>query len=238
MKYKSLIILLAFVIFAFVIGVKAQPIQPTQSLQLKTFKINKTLADCGYGPSAANCIKSNPKTCIGLRESGVLAAYQAPQADGILHVWYQDEHALSLGSGTVSPMNQNPGHVVNPNTGNPNGVDPQGRPLRPGLFITDITDNSKDKSGDWEWGGKLHEVHEIFGSWKSLNARNPKPNGRNLGPGSLNPPANVIDRYTSEVRWDMNKLSLKKGRTYRLEFMVHDGDFGGDSGEKCAIINY
>jgi hypothetical protein len=197
------------------------------------------LPECKYGPGEANCIATIPRTCISWKESGVLAAFLAPSNDSILRAWYQDEHALTLGVGIVSPITKSPDFVLNPNTGNPDGVDLAGRPSRPALFITDITNNPSDRSGDWEYGGISYNPTAIYGTWKALNANNPVSNGRNLGPGSTDPPASVLDKYVSEIQWDLSKYNLVHGRVYRLEFMVHDGDGGGgDAGEKCATINY
>jgi len=49
--------------------------------------------------------------------------------------------------------------------------------------------------------------------------------------------------YGAEVRWNVDDLitnnTLQKGHSYRLEFMIHDGDqnkTGGDSGENCVNI--
>ena len=161
-------------------------------------------------------------------------------------MWYQDEHALTLGAGNVSAMAQSPDHVVNPNTGDQTAVDAAGRPVRPALFITDITADPSSTSGDWEYGGVSYNPSEIFGSWKPLDTTttqrgtsttDPTSNGRNLGAGSVAPPASVLDKFVSEIRWDLSKLNLSPGHIYRLEFMVHDGDRqGGDAGEKCATI--
>lgn len=205
-----------------------------------------TLVACGYGQGAPDCNPANPKTCLEWNESKTLAASQNPGPDGILRAWYTDEHDLSLGTGTVSPLNTVPDHVVNPNTGDPTGTDPSGRPIRPALFITDITTNPADKSGDWENAGKLYEVSEIFGTWKALNQADSKPNGTNVGPGTIPVPSTFSpDEFVSEIRWNLlePQFGLAKGHTYRLEFMLHDGDQsnggaggGGDAGEKCASI--
>ena len=198
------------------------------------------IIDCNYGSGQANCIPSIPRTCAEWVESGVLAAFEPPVGDTILHVWYQDEWALTLGSGNVSPLTQSPDHIINPNTGDPGVVDSAGRPFSPAIFITDITNSPDNKSGDWEYGGLPKGPTEIFGTWQPLGVQldKSKQNGRNLGPGSVAPPASVVAQFVSEIRWDLSKFNLVSGHTYRLEFMVHDGDREGDSGEKCAIINY
>ena len=45
--------------------------------------------------------------------------------------------------------------------------------------------------------------------------------------------------YGNEVVWRLDSLNLMPGHTYRLQFMVHDGDqnkVGGDCGEACTTI--
>src|SRR5258707_3721251 len=67
----------------------------------------------------------------------------------------------------------------------------------------------------------------------------PAKNDWNLG-ASDPVPAGLVDQgYGAEVRWDVAKLGLLPGHTYRLYFMVHDGDqnkAGGDSGQGCAYV--
>jgi len=71
-----------------------------------------------------------------------------------------------------------------------------------------------------------------------------------LGPGSDSPPATVSNLgYLTEVRWNVTDLkvsgganvgqSLQSGHSYRVQFMVHDGDqnkTGGDVGEACLNV--
>jgi hypothetical protein len=65
-------------------------------------------------------------------------------------------------------------------------------------------------------------------------------NNWNLGPGSDPVPAGLTNQgYGCEIRWDVSQLGLQSGHTYRLYFMVHDGDqnkAGGDAGQGCAIL--
>ena len=68
----------------------------------------------------------------------------------------------------------------------------------------------------------------------------PAKNNWNLGPGSDPVPAGLANEgYGAEVRWDISKLGLLSGHTYRLYFMVHDGDqnkSGGDAGQACGTV--
>ena len=135
-------------------------------------------------------VSSNLRTSVAFNESEVLRAF-SPNVVGpgdTLKVWYNDEHALTLGirrvvvktsSGTimtdypVSPLTAVPGSVTNPQVGttaltdDQAGTDPVGRPIWPALFITDITDDPNSKTGDWQFGGTPIPPHAVFGTWKS-----------------------------------------------------------------------
>src|SRR5262249_29538503 len=107
----------------------------------------------------------------------------------------------------------------------------------------------------------------VCGTWKSetksgstfMVAGDPPPNVPNttptLGPGSdLFPPLPApcvgdpsqtcsIERYATETRWNVASLTaagvLQPGHSYRLQFIVHDGDqnkAGGDVGEGCVNV--
>ena len=136
-----------------------------------------------------------------------------------------------------------------------------GRPLWPVIFITDLTVNgASSRRGDWQQGGKGIPPTGVCGMWKGAvktidKTRNPPlvtittdvdpvKNNWSLGSGSHTPAggfASLINGgYGAEVSWDVNSLGLIAGHTYRLVFMVHDGDqnkTGGDVGETCTTIH-
>ncbi len=212
-------------------------------------------------------------------ENEVLRAFGVDNQN--IKLWYNDEHALLLGanqitvktgSGTsttlypLSTMPSNPGGVVNPLTGSNSltgdqaAVDPQGRPLWPSLFITDITGNPSNRAGDWQFGGTPVNPNAVFGVWKAASifldktrtpnvrtvnpAADPASNNWNLDGGDPAPPGLVNQGFGAEVRWDVNALigsgKFLPGHSYRLQLMVHDGDqnkVGGDVGEACASIS-
>ena len=143
------------------------------------------ITDCGY-PYAS----SNPLTSTVFNESEVLAAIQPSGSwpNGIVSVFYNDEHALTLGvrsvvvksaSGmtttdyTVSPLAASPSSVTNPQTGtnlltgDQSGLDASLRPMWPALFVTEITTNSNSKAGDWQQGGRPISPNAVFGTWKA-----------------------------------------------------------------------
>ncbi len=202
-----------------------------------------------------------------------------------IKLWYTDEHAMTLGVRQVSVKKASGTTVTNypitPYTGTlNNGVcvsnplfgttiasgaqsgndvalpDGNGRPLRPVLYVTDLTVNgATSRAGDWQQGGIGHNPTSICGSWKGAttlvdSTRNPvtydvvpdadpPKNHWNIGGGEA-PPAGVADDgYGTLVSWDVAQLGLIPGHTYRILVMVHDGDqnkTGGDAGELCTTL--
>ena len=66
-----------------------------------------------------------------------------------------------------------------------------------------------------------------------------------MGPGADVPPVGMVNEgYGTEARWNVNGqtcngVAFTPGRTYRLQFMVHDGDqnkSGGDVGQACMTV--
>ncbi len=133
------------------------------------------------------------------------------------------------------------------------------RPMFPALFITDLTTNPNSRAGDWQSGGTPLPPHAVFGTWKGavrtvdltksqplttvIPDVNPAKNSWNLGSGDPAPAGLTNQGYSAEVRWNVDDLvaagRMIKGHTYRLQFMVHDGDqsnTGGDSGEGCVTV--
>jgi hypothetical protein len=88
-----------------------------------------------------------------------------------IQAFFNDEHAMGLGcaknANPVSAMPANPGTVYYPQTGDPTCVDQNGRPIRPALYITDITADSNCTAGDQQQGGQPYDPVAIFGAWKS-----------------------------------------------------------------------
>jgi len=143
------------------------------------------ITDCGY-PYAS----SNPLTSTVFNESEVLAAIQPSGSwpNGVVSVFYNDEHALTMGvrsvvvksaSGMtttdypVSPLAASPSAVTNPQTGtnilvgDQSGLDASLRPMWPVMFITDISADPTSKAGDWQQGGRPISPNGVFGTWKA-----------------------------------------------------------------------
>jgi hypothetical protein len=182
----------------------------------------------------------------------------------VVSVFYSDEHALPLGCATsafpVSPLSANPDAVSFPQTGDPACVDSFGRPLRPVLYVTDITADPTCTSGDEQKGGHPYDPVAVFGTWKSAmegtgnqgtpNQADPTANGWSLGTSADAVPASVMScnqggggprgggrgaSFGTELRFEVGLVS---GHSYRLQTIIHDGDQtrGGDSGEGCAVF--
>jgi len=213
---------------------------------------------CGYVSSKFN---ENVLVCA-------INALGGGAAPAEIRAFYDDEHALALGCATnsypVSALPNSPGAVYYPQTGDPQCTDTSGRPLRPSLFITDITNDPNCKAGDQQSGGKAFDPVAVFGTWKSATMdtttfygtpqkSDPSPiNYWNLGTGA-DPATDAINAchctqsgdncgsgrtgrgFGAEVRYESGLIS---GHSYRLQVMMHDGDQtqGGDAGESCVIF--
>jgi hypothetical protein len=226
--------------------------------------VGTVITECGYPFASAN-----PLTDILFNESSVLAAI-VPSGGypfASVQLFYNDEHAMTLGvhqavingvakSFPVSPLTMSPDTVDSPQTGTNliigqlAGVDPVGRPMWPALFITDITQDSRAVSGDWQWGGSPVNPTYVAGTWKgavrTVDANgasitpdaDPAKNLQNYGNGHMAPAGSIAkaEAFGTEVRWD---IRLEPGHNYRFQVMVHDGDqnkVGGDSGEACVTF--
>ena len=103
-----------------------------------------------------------------------------------LQLFYNDEHALTLGVRQVNeitclgttttnyPVSPNgpptPNFKISPDTGATEaqgGVDTAGRPMFPALFITDVTFDPNSLAGDWQFGGTGIPPDAVYGTWKA-----------------------------------------------------------------------
>src|SRR5207248_9280655 len=76
-------------------------------------------------------------------------------------------HASATPTAPVPPPPSSPDAVHYPQTGDPACVDTVGRPLRPVVFITDISVDPNCKAGDLQQGGPAYDPVAVFGTWKS-----------------------------------------------------------------------
>jgi hypothetical protein len=115
---------------------------------------------CGYASSTF----TESTTLCGITANG------GGSAPAIIQVFYSDEHALTLGCATssypVSPLSSDPDAVNYPQTGDPACTDTLSRPLRPVLYVTDLTADPACTAGDLQSGGTPYDPIAIFGTWK------------------------------------------------------------------------
>lgn len=191
-------------------------------------------------------------------ESTTLCAINAVGGGGtapaVIQIFYNDEHALTLGCDTpshpVSPLTSNPEALHYPETGDPACTDTLGRPLRPVLYVTDISVDSSCNAGDMQKGGPAYDPIAVFGTWKKADEVNddggvgtpdktdPTQNKWNLTSSADPVPQKALsctEGFGAELRFEVGLIS---GHSYRLQVIVHDGDQtkGGDSGEACAVF--
>ncbi len=170
----------------------------------------------------------------------------------IVQLFYNDEHALTLGchnaTASVSALTSDPQALNYPQTGDPACIDAVNRPLRPVLFVTDISADPNCNAGDLQQGGPAYDPIGVFGTWKGATESadlqatpdaDPAQNMWNLTSSADPVPSGAEtschEGYSAELRYEVGLIS---GHSYRLQVIVHDGDQnkGGDSGEACAIF--
>jgi Flp pilus assembly protein TadG len=260
-------------IFARLVGIKSVRVTADA-----TALIPNCYCNLGYPYASAN-----PRTSVDFNESDVLRAYTTNYVGSgqAIKLWYNDEHALTLGirqvivdgvvsNFPISPLNSVP-DVASPvqvgttnTTGDYAALDDYERPEWPAMFISDVTSDTSNRDGDWQFGGTPIPPTAVFGTWKAAVKRvvtlgnggksvtlfpddDPDKNDWDLGPGSDPPPpikgGYKNEGYGAEIIWDVDDLLarglIERGHIYRVQFMVHDGDqnkSGGDVGQGCAII--
>jgi hypothetical protein len=228
------------------------------------------ITDCGYPVTGGSSLAATT-----FNENEVLRAIRPAGSwpNGVVQLFYNDEHAMTLGvrevavkstSGTVTTdypvtaLATDPGSATDPQigtdmlVGDQSGLDSTLRPMWPSLFITDISADPTNRSGDWQQGGRPSAPNAIFGSWKAAvrtvdNTKTPSvvtitpdadpvKNNWSLSGGDPVPAGLSNEGYGAEARWN---VQLVPGHSYRLQVLVHDGDqnkAGGDSGEACVLF--
>jgi hypothetical protein len=239
---------------------KSQP--QKNSLQLYTFSgstitpVPTQQAAPDVGSKPIQTIDSCSSNLQGKNESEVIWAYRvantpASNNQQSLQVFYDDEHTMPLGS---VPMKQTPtDHISHPAI-DLNHRDGNHFTISPSAFVTDITANANDTSGDAQNGGTPQGPSDVYGSWKpetSGEKGDSSPeNGTNMGSGAdAWPPSNGPSgneghdtNYTAEIIWNVADLKtnagqpLQAGHTYRVQVAVHDGDQEYDVGAVCFNV--
>jgi hypothetical protein len=131
-----------------------------------------------------------------------------------------------------------------------------GRPIWPALFLTDTTFDPGNTAGDWQSSGiSAIPPNAVYGTWKGAvrtvdQTRTPwvvsiTPDAdpsQNSWNGIPDAPPGGFGRsegYSTELVWNVDSLGLTPGHSYRMQFMMHDGDqnkAGGDVGEACVMM--
>lgn len=208
-------------------GVTLTPLpESTSSAEITNSEINVTEVDC--------------KNNIPSDEPGIIWAYRTGKTKAStnqesVQIFYMDDRALPLGTSAMSKPNVD--HITNPSLGV--RKDQYKSPISPSLFITDITANPNDTSGDVQTGGLAQAPTDVYGSWKTETGTDPQTKnypdiGQNsLGadefPGSNIPSDNRDSDYASEIVWKLANLKTNKGealtggKTYRVQAIVHSG---------------
>jgi len=226
--------------------------------------VGAVLTDCGYPYQS-----KNPLTNIGFSESEVLAAIVPSGGSPLatIQLFYNDEHAMTLGvrqvvvngkttDYPVSPLTSDPGTVNTPQTGTNQltgdqaGLDISGRPMWPALFVTDVTGDANSVSGDWQWGGTAWNPNYVSGTWKAavrtVDASgasitpdsDPAKNNQNYGNGHT-APSGSIQRPQGFGAEVRWDMRLAPGHNYRFQVMVHDGDQTREGGDTGeACVNF
>jgi len=143
-------------------------------------------------------------------------------------------------------------------------VDASNRPIFPAAFVTDlgvtvspkVGASNTNRDGDWQsstgtagnGNGGANPPSFVAGTWKpyagpSVNTNDTVKNNYFFGPDADTVPAGLTNQgFGADIRWKFKDLkdkdgnALNPGHTYRVQFMVHDGDQnkgGGDVGEGC-----
>jgi hypothetical protein len=223
----------------------------------------------GMGPCTLGYPDSShlPRSQVVFNESTVLKGFSIVGTGSSTGVaaWYSDEHALLLGINpgvtpfAVQDAATKTAHAHDPSVGDTTAADPSDRPFFPAAFVTDLGAGppSSSRAGDWQQqddNTKAQPPQDLFGTWKSatgsglnIGSQGDPAANSSFGPGADTPPSGIkYEKFRTEVRWDItglkdqNGLSFMGGHTYRVQFMVHDGDqnkSGGDVGQACVNIS-
>lgn len=198
-----------------------------------------TEAECGHGITGI----AKPDLIYAYR----IASTPASGNQQSLQVFYAGTDAIPVGT---QDMTQRPTqHLVRPPV-NPNNKDPNGYPISPSVFVTDITANAGDTSGDAQGGGIAQFPSDVYGAWRTETGRSSTvPNAQNLGPGAdLWPAANGPGGggrrtdWSAQLIWKIAEMktntgaALTAGNTYRMQIVLHEGTNNDEIAEVCITV--
>jgi hypothetical protein len=231
---------------------------PEQGLQMHTFQ-GVTITPYPTLPPAA----PQPQTTtisevecgsaiVGTAKPELIWAYRvaataASANNQSIQVFYSGPDAIPAGT---TAMTQRPTqHLASP-PANAANRDANGFPISPAIFITDITANAADTSGDARSGGIPQFPSDIYGAWKTEGGFSPPvANGQNLGAGAdLWPPANGPaggprnSDWTAQMNWNLGNMRTKTGAAvvagnkYRAQIVLHEGARNEEIAQLCTIF--
>jgi hypothetical protein len=166
-------------------------------------------------------VNNEPEILVGYEP----ASGQSVAQSGQIKVWVNDEHPEIIAPN--EQVDPNTGVITAPGDRTAKAAD--GYLWEPALYIAPQTADN---------GGTPY-FPQIIKGWYNNNpstgsTRNSTTTGVQV-PGMDAPPAgaNLSERYTTEVIWDVSALGLAPG-TYTGQFLIHDGD--RDRGVGCVTI--
>ena len=122
---------------------------------------------CGNTAGGTPCGGSSGGTCVLPLKCGNTAFFVAtspPKSSPVTPMGAVDAGHAASAHNPETGIKDDDGNDTNTCTGDPDC----GRPMRPSLFITDISVASNPRHGDWQFHGDqtLNNPNDVFGSWK------------------------------------------------------------------------
>jgi hypothetical protein len=120
---------------------------------------------CGNTAGGAPCGGSSGGTCAVGVKCGTTAFFSASfKHSDVTPMGVPDALGASSAHNPLTGISDSDGNDTNVCTGDPDC----GRPMRPSLFITDISVAANPRHGDWQYHGDqtLNNPNDVFGTWK------------------------------------------------------------------------
>jgi hypothetical protein len=242
-----------------IVGVDLKQKYPQElGLQMHTFQgatitPYPTAAPAAPQPPSKPSVKVDCATTIttGTAIPDIIWAYRiaTTPASGnqeALQVFFSGSDPVTIGT---TAMTEKPSqHLTNP-PATATAKDPNGFPLSAAVFVTDITANPADVSGDAKTGVPQFPS-DVYGAWQTeALARSDAPNAQYLGTtADLWPSANGPgggarkSTWTAELIWKTAALktntgaAVTAGKSYRMQIILHSGPQNNQIGMMCATF--
>ena len=167
------------------------------ALQLHTFTgvTNTPFPTLGGAAAQPDSIPMNDAVCNDTVTSANtiwgyrIAATPASNGQRALQVFFSGANAVSVG--TTAQTTKPTQHITNP-PANAGTKDPNGYPISASVYVTEVSTNPADVSGDAKSGGVPQFPSDVYGTWQTeAGVSTEIANGETLGGGAdLWPPAN------------------------------------------------